>query len=114
REMVGGPARPLEHIALIVGAVFDLVFRGNRRNFRSGEFRSTILAEVAKRQLGEAVAGLTHVVIDLEAALELAAIELSERARERPRVARRLHVGMLLGRGRPRSDDDGNGAKPES
>src|SRR6266849_10833020 len=108
--MVGGPTRPLEHIALIVGAVLDLVFRRNRRDFRSGKLRSALLAEIAKRQQREAVAGLANVVIDLEAALELAAIELPERTRERPCVARRLQiamqVSMLLGRSRPWSADE--------
>ncbi len=105
--MVGGPARPLEHIALIIGAVLDLVFRRNRCNFRRGKFRSALLAEITKRQQREAMAGLANVMIDLEAALKLAAIELSERARKRPCIARRLqvsmHVSMLLGRSRPRS-----------
>src|SRR5260370_1970991 len=85
----------------------DLVFRRNRCNFRRGKFRSALLAEITKRQQREAMAGLANVMIDLEAALKLAAIELSERAPKRPCIARRLQgsmpVRMLLGPGRPRT-----------
>src|SRR5262249_56199892 len=78
RETVSRPAGSLEHVALIVGPVLDLVLRRNRRDLRSGEFRPALLAEIAERQQRKAVTGLADVVIDLEAALELAAIELAE------------------------------------
>ncbi len=110
RKVVSRPAGPLEHIALVVGAVLDLVFRRDRRDLRRGEFRSTLLAEIAERQQRETVTGLANVMIDLEPALELATIELAERAGERPRVAWWLHVPVFLGRGPLRRPDERSGA----
>ena len=61
------------------------------------------VAQVAERDLGQAVAGRADLAIDLEAALELLPVEAAERPFEREAhvVARREMVsrlGRLLGR----------------
>ena len=56
RETVRQPAGALEHLALIVGAVLDLVFGGDRGRLLAREARTARLGEIAEREQGEAVA----------------------------------------------------------
>ena len=49
REIVGRPAGALEHLALVVRAVLDLVLGGDRLDLRLGEAGPPV-GEVAERQ----------------------------------------------------------------
>ena len=91
-------------------AVLDLVFGRDRRDLGLGEFRPALLAEIAERQQREAVTGLADLVIDLEAALQLAAVVTAERPGERPGIARRRRLLVLLRRGRLRRAEQAGGA----
>src|SRR5258705_144876 len=94
REVIGGPGRPFEHFTLIVWPVLDLVLARNRVDLRRRESGASGLAEIAEREQPQAVAVLADHAIDLEAALELGAIEGPERPRERP-LERRRFRGLL-------------------
>src|SRR5262249_16776237 len=89
-------------------AVLDLVVGGHGLDLASGEFRPALLAEIAERQQRQAMTGLADLAIDPEAALHLAAVELTERPGERPFLARwlRLAVRLLGGRLRRRSEHE--------
>ena len=78
--MIGKPAGALEHLALIVGAVLNLVFAGDGCRLRLGEVRSTGIGEVAERDQLEAVTGRTNLAVDLEPALQLRLIVHAERS----------------------------------
>jgi hypothetical protein len=111
--MVRRAARTVEHVTLIVRPILDGEFRRDRRDLRGRKLRPPRLAEIAKRQQGQAVTGLAYLVIDLEAALQLPDIESAERAGKRPRVAGRLRSFLLLRGGRPRQADETGGTDRE-
>ena len=71
REMIGQPARPLEHLALVVRTVGHLKSGRDRRRLRLGEAGAAGIGEVAERQKLQAVTGGADLAIDLEAALKL-------------------------------------------
>ena len=89
RKAVGRAAFALEHLALVVGAILDLVLAGDLLDLRLGIAERAGLTEVAERQQVEAVADRANLAIDLEAALQLRAVVGAERAPERPLLARR-------------------------
>src|SRR5215471_1276378 len=90
----------LEHLALIVRAVLDLVVGGDRLDLAGRELRPALLPDIAEREQRQAVAGLADLAIDPEATLQLRTVEMTERPGERPFLPRRrrLAVGVLLGR----------------
>src|SRR5271169_2095205 len=55
-EVVGGPAGPFEHIALIVRAVLDLVIRSERGHLRGRIAWTAGIGEVPERDIGQPVA----------------------------------------------------------
>src|SRR4029077_9836916 len=57
REMVGKGAGPLEHLALVVGAVGHLILGRDRSGLSFGEAGATRIGEIAERQQFYAVAG---------------------------------------------------------
>ena len=71
REMIGQRTGPLEHLALVVGAVGDLEIGRDRACLRLGEAGAARLGEIAERQQFYAVAGRADFLVDLEAALQL-------------------------------------------
>jgi hypothetical protein len=121
REAVGRTAVALEHVAGVVGAVLDLVLGRDRLHLGLG---ITEPGQVAERDEVEAVTDRADLLVNLEAALELAAVELAERAGERPLVARRHRLIVFAGgvgrgdRGKARDgacEDEGeNGAHGRS
>ena len=54
REIIGRPAGPLEHLALVVRAVLDLVVGGERRRLRLGIAGTAGIGEVAERDVVQA------------------------------------------------------------
>src|SRR5262249_56693160 len=94
RETVGRAGRTLGHLALVV-ELLDLVLGRDRLDLRLGKAGAARLGEVAERHQLEAVTVLADVVIDLEAALQLAAVVGAERPGERPPLRRRPRA--LLG-----------------
>src|SRR5262249_30048856 len=109
RKMIGRPARALEHFALVVGAVLDLVLGRDRLDLRLGEVWSTLFAKSAERHQVEAVTDLANLAIDLESALKLAGIIAAEHTVERPGIAGRLWLILLLRRGRRRRAEEKGG-----
>ena len=95
RNGIGKPRRPLEHLAAVVGAVSDAILARDGPCLRLGEAGPARLRQRAERHELHAVAGAAHLAIDLEAALQLAAIELAEGSRKRPRLARRQRLALL-------------------
>src|SRR5262249_55946153 len=83
RETVGRPAGAFHRLALVIG-VLDLVFGRDRLDLPRTESGTARLREIAEGQELEAVTVLADLTIDLEAALELRAVEFAERAGERP------------------------------
>ena len=96
-EVVGRPAGPLEHFALIVRAVLDLVFGRECRRLRGRIAGTAGIGEIAERDIGQRVAGGADFLVDLQPALHRAAIELAERTGKRPFLRRRRF--LLLGPG---------------
>src|SRR6185312_11590578 len=92
REIVRRPARPLEHVARIVRAVLDLVFGGKRRSLRHRIAGTAGFREVAEGNVGQAVTGRADFLVDLQAALQGAAIELAEGTGERPLLSGRRNT----------------------
>ena len=89
REMVGRPAGALEHLALIVRAVLDLVFGGDRRRLRLGEAGPAGSARLRNASSSSQWQIGADLAVDLEAALQLRLVEFAERAGERPFLPRR-------------------------
>ena len=112
RERVGEAVRraagTLEHVARLVRTVLDLVFGRESADLRLGEFRAARLCEVAERDVVDAVAGGADLAVDLEAALQLRAVELPERALKGPPELRR-HRRLARGVKRAREPEDGGG-----
>ncbi len=101
REAVGGAARPVEHLALLVGAVLDLIGRGQRGDLALRELWPARLGEIAKGDQARCVAGRADLLVDLIAALQLGAVEFAERPGEGPAHARRIDAAFgCLRRGR--------------
>src|SRR5437660_10149793 len=71
REIIGQPAGALEHFALVVGPILDLVFGRDGLRLRGGKAGPTWVREIAEGDQLQAVADRAHLAIDLEAALEL-------------------------------------------
>src|SRR5262249_24085792 len=82
RKAIGQAAGALEHFALVVGSVLDLVFGRDGGGLGRRELRTAGLGEVAERHQRQAVAGRADLAIDPEAALQLRAIILAEYAGE--------------------------------
>src|SRR5690606_27530459 len=102
-------ARPLEHVAIFVRPVNDLVFSGKRTNLRFAEFRTTLLSQVTEGNQLHAMARRTDFLVDLIAALKLCLVELAERAGEGPALKRRLQfrIARRLCRHSDRNCSDG-------
>src|SRR5579883_2571127 len=89
--MIRGPARPVEHLALIVGSVLD------RDRCRDRLHLSLVIAELGDIAIGEQihrVAGRADLAVDLEATLRRSPVEGAEYAVEAPILLRRN--GRLL------------------
>src|SRR3546814_15124333 len=71
REVVRGRARPLEHLALVIGAVGDGVLGGDRLHLVLGVAE---VGEVAEGDVLQRVAGRAHLAIDLQTALKSMAV----------------------------------------
>src|SRR6202035_3278153 len=78
-EIVRWPAGPVEHVAGIVRTVLDLVFGRERRRLRHRIAGAAGIGEIAERDVGQPVAVRADFLVDLQAALQGAAIELAER-----------------------------------
>src|SRR5262249_27462760 len=89
REVVRRAARTLEHLAVVVRAVLDLVLRRERRCLRRRVAGAAGVGEVAERDIGQAVAGRADFLVDLQATLQRAAIILAEPAGKGPLLGRR-------------------------
>src|SRR5262249_52557313 len=82
RERIGEAAGAILDVALLVGLAFDLVFGGDGGRLRGRENPST---RIRQRAGGDQFQGVTHLAdlaLDLEATLELPAVELAERPGE--------------------------------
>ena len=88
REVVGRNARPFEHLAVVVGAVLDGVFGGERLHlrFRVAEVSSSVRNATSFIEW-QADADF---LVDLEAALQLRLVVGAERTGERPVFLLRL------------------------
>ena len=86
--------RTLEHLALVVRAVGDLVWPlGSERLDRLfRELRTAGLREVAESTSLQAMAGRANLLVNLEAALQLSLVELAGEAAERPVLTLRFRV----------------------
>src|SRR4029077_3608896 len=96
REIVGGPARPLEHVAGVVRTVLDLVFGGESGRLRRRISGTAGFGEIAECDVGQAVTGRADFLVDLQAALQRSTIVLAKGPRERP-LLRGRRVRMVLG-----------------
>src|SRR4029453_3027942 len=74
REIVRRAAGPLEHVAGVVRAVLDLVFGGKGCRLRGGVAGAAGIGEVAEGDIGQAMAGRADFLVDLQTALQGAAI----------------------------------------
>ena len=72
------------------------LFVRERLRLRFRIARAAGLGEIAKRDIGQAVTGRTDLLVDLQAALQRAAIEFADRTGERP-FLRRRGIRMVLG-----------------
>ncbi len=98
-EGVGEPAGPLEHLALVVRTVSDLITGGDGLRLRLGESRTAFIGEIAEGDQLEAVTVRADFFVDLEAALQLRRVVSAERTVERPMLARRRgRLGVLRAR----------------
>src|SRR5262249_58462851 len=104
-EVVRRTAGTLEHVARIVGAVLDLVLGRKGCHLRRRVTGTAGVSEIAEGDVGQAVTGRAHFLVDLEAALQRAAIVLAQRAGEGPGVAGRRDA-MVLGAGVLRAADE--------
>ena len=84
RKVIGRTARTLEHLAVVVRTVGDLIFAGERLDLPFREAERAGLAERAESDELQRVAGLTDFAIDLETALQLLLVEVTERTGEAP------------------------------
>ena len=96
REAVRRTAGPLEHVTRIVGAVLDLVFRCERLHLRFRKFGTAGFREIAEGDELQRMAIGADLPVNLEAALQLRAIVMSEGTREGPRLPLRLRSGMRV------------------
>ncbi len=97
REVVRRTARTLEHLAAVVRTVSDLIFTSDRLDLTFVEAERAALSKRAERHKLHRVTGLADFAIDLEAALELLLVEMTEWTGEGPAEARRLR--RVTGRG---------------
>src|SRR5262249_55043457 len=99
RESVGEPAGAILDLTLIVWLALDLVFGGDGGGLRGRETGPAGICQRAGRDQFQPVTNLADLPVDLEAALELCAVELAERSGERPFIHGRRRRLVLL---RPR------------
>src|SRR5258708_33637386 len=107
---MGGPAGPLEHLALIVRTILDLVFGCERRRLRRGIPRTAGIGEIAERDIGQPVTGGADFLVDFEPTLQRSTIVTAERTCERPFLRWRyfllLGAGVLRAAGEQRASDN--------
>src|ERR1700719_1385124 len=110
--MIGERRRPIEHLALLVRSVLDLMQPGGCDRLRLGEAEpwAARIGEIAEGQELHAVTRDADLAVDLEAALQLPFVVFPEWPGERPCQPRR-RFGFLLLRGggaaRKRGEGDG-------
>src|SRR5262249_38518244 len=86
----------LEHVAGVVRAVLDLVVRSERGRLGRRVAGTTWVSEVAESNQRQRVTCRADFLVDLQAALELALIELAERTGKRPAQRGRRGAGMSV------------------
>src|SRR5579885_192178 len=122
REIIGGPARPLVHLARLVGAVLDFVRSGQRLDLRLGKARAAPVFEIVEGDQIKRMAIRANLAVDLESALQLSLIETAKRAAEAPFLAGRggqlvaawLRCTMRKGSGLPRRNGDARDSREKS
>src|SRR5260370_22979840 len=96
-EVIGGPAGPLEHFALVVRSVLDLVFGCEGCRLRRRIAWTAGIGEIAERDIRQAMTGGAYFPVDLQPALQRPAVEVADRTGERPFL--RWRHPLLLGPG---------------
>src|SRR5690606_19190741 len=99
RPAVRQAAGTFEHLAVLARTVLNLIFGGQHLHLALGKFRTTRLPEVADRHQLHAVARGADLPIDLETALELRAVVVTEQTPEAPVELRRNSAAFSPKRG---------------